>query len=1628
MNNSSIKSYLAAVLIVGLLQCGAARGAAVSWNGSVTGTQNWNNTANWGTGTGPVPGLVASNADTVTIGGGATFNSPTIQMLDTSNALFSPDINKLTITARTSGFSNRTVTINQGTGGGTLSLGSGGFQGNDGDSFNTVTMAAPIALTANQNWSWNNANANHNMNSLISGNFTITHTGGRLRFSAQSTFTGFTINGGTTTIFASSTAGTGVVTSGPLGTGTLTLTGGTLESNDGTARSIHNSVLLAGNVTLGQTATQTGTITFTPSTAGTTFNLSSAANNVTRTLNNNVNVTIGHAIGETGGGTGLGLVKAGASTLTLGGANTYTGPTNITAGTLTLNATGSIANSSAITITSGATFNISAVSGGFALGASQTLTGGRVSAPATDITGTLSSAGTINVGGTGTAATLSIAGGLTLTGGTLRFDVSNNISSGNDLIAITGALNLSNTTTIQINLLNPIATGTYTLISGGTSVTGGAANLSLTGLPTPTRQTFALDTTTSPGSVLLVVTGAPGTIIWSGPGAWDLNTTPNWDAGANTFFNLDNVTFNDASANGAVALNFSAIVGGVTCNNSTTNYTISGTGAITGVGAALSKSGTGSLTMSTANTYTGTTTVSGGTLVAGINNAFGSGPMTVSGSGSVLDLAGFTASMGTVTLNSAGSLNGSGSTLTSTGTFELQDGTVNLILGGTGALNKTTSGTVTLNAANTATGLTTVSDGTLAYGITNALATGAVTVNGAAAVLSLGAFNDTVGTVTVAGGGSITGTGTLTSTGTFEMQNGSVAAKLGGTGIVLNKTTTGTVTLSGANTYTGATSITAGILNAQSATALGTTAGGATVSTGATLQLQGGIAIGAETLTLSGTGAAGQNGGLVNVSGTNTYGGNISLQAHSAISSDSGSLTLSNGITGTNFNMTLTGAGNGFVGTGITTGSGTLVKNGTGTWQLNNNASTYTGLTTINAGVLTIRNATSLGTTAAGTIVNSGGTLQLQNNITLGLETLTLSGVGASGQTGALTNLSGANTYGGLITLGASATIASDSGTMTISNTGTITGSGFDLTLGGASDGTLASIVGTGAGGLIKTGAGSWTLTGANTYSGMTSVNAGTLVLATGSSISSSATTVAGGMLRGTGTAGAITVTSGMVFPGAAIYSNTVPAFTSNQVLNVAGTVSVDFSNGKLGVLLVPGTTGAGGAVSQLSVPTGTVILGTNSILSVGAQADTGFTYGSTGTKYVIISQNTNNPSITNSFKQVIGLPSQFSVNYFSGGPTGTPVSDGGTAGGTLTPSAADTVVITYNGGTVTPVKIADFAAKSEGAGVNVSWTCVSEYQNAGFNIYRRALECAEWGKVNPVLIAGRITNPDERKYAYFDFAPAGMYEYKLESIDLSGGREVYAKLSEVVDVDWNSEFIPGNDVPTEIVDSAVRSIDMAASAATAQRAETLFAAARVSEPVPQASRLPVASQPQVDTKVAVREIAARSTANVSIASNIQAQSPAVGIRWFSSGRIDTTSNYTKAKVTYKGAGLMLIPQSSMPAGFDLGSVALQREGRNLNALAKVSGGLLVYAPGYKDNYTDKDAIFIRKTTGATNAGTPTSATGLFFSEMPVNVTSSNSVTNEYHDVYFDYSLRPNPVRHGTCYSTKCYFSAIFDH
>jgi autotransporter-associated beta strand protein len=172
------------------------------------------------------------------------------------------------------------------------------------------------------------------------------------------------------------------------------------------------------------------------------------------------------------------------------------------------------------------------------------------------------------------------------------------------------------------------------------------------------------DSATEPGSALSTFTVSAPTLTWNNTSAaagfgdgvtWDNNTTNtptnyNWNNGIYADYYVDgsNVIFNDnnnATSNGGtnpnaynVTLNTLVAPASVLVNNSLGNYTISGTGTIGGAGS-LTKSGTDTLTLSTANTYSGGTTVTAGKLLieptSPTSSALPHGALSISGSGIV---------------------------------------------------------------------------------------------------------------------------------------------------------------------------------------------------------------------------------------------------------------------------------------------------------------------------------------------------------------------------------------------------------------------------------------------------------------------------------------------------------------------------------------------------------------------------------------------------------------------------------------------------------------------------------------------------------------------------------------------------------------------------------------------------------------------------------------------------------------------------------------------------------------------------------------------------------------------------------------------------------------------------------
>lgn len=311
------------------------------------------------------------------------------------------------------------------------------------------------------------------------------------------------------------------------------------------------------------------------------------------------------------------FTKTGTGTLTLAGANTYSGATTVSQGGLLVD--GSL-GSGAVAVSSGAL-----------LGGDGTI-GGSVTANA----GAILSPGTIPF----TGATLNIAGGLALNGNTIYCDMSNSPAGANDKIAVGGSLGLTGNQYFQFLLLQGTLTeGTYDLITATGST---ASGVTLThNLPIDSRQTFSLARSSAgsnPTKVWLTVTGNPATLTWTGTtsGAWDTVTANNWTGAApNTFYNNDDVLLNDSAATRNVTLT-GTLAPRAAEINTTLGYNLSGSGSLGG-NASVTKNGPGTLTFSntSANTFNGGLVLNAGTIVLGnetLNaNGLGTGTVTLNG-------------------------------------------------------------------------------------------------------------------------------------------------------------------------------------------------------------------------------------------------------------------------------------------------------------------------------------------------------------------------------------------------------------------------------------------------------------------------------------------------------------------------------------------------------------------------------------------------------------------------------------------------------------------------------------------------------------------------------------------------------------------------------------------------------------------------------------------------------------------------------------------------------------------------------------------------------------------------------------------------------------------------------------
>ncbi|EBU0040717.1 AIDA autotransporter-like protein ShdA, partial [Salmonella enterica] len=577
-----------------------------------------------------------------------------------------------------------------------------------------------------------------------------------------------------------------------------------------------------------------------------------------------------------------------------------------------------------------------------------------------------------------------------------------------------------------------------------------------------------------------------------------------------------------------VASNVEALGTGDVTNNATLELNTGGTfdNAISGSGQVV-KSGDDVLTLSGANSYSGGTLISDGTLVASNVEALGTGDVTddatlelntggtfdnaIGGSGNVVK-----SGADTLTLSGSNSYTGgttiSGGTLvasnvealgtgdvTNNATLELNTGGdfINNI-GGTGRVEKSGDDTLTLSGSNTYTGGTLINGGTLVASNVEALGTGDVTDNATLALNTGGTFDNAISgsgqvvksgdeTLTLSGTNSYTGgttisggtlvatnvealgSGDVTDDATLELNTGGTFDNaISGSGQVV-KSGDKMLTLSGANSYSGGTLISDGTLVASNVEALGT----GDVTNNATLELNTG---GDFTNNISGSGQVEKSGDdALTLSGANSYSGGTLISDGTLVASnvealgtgdvtDDATLELN---TGGDFDNAISG-------------SGQVVKSGDETLTLSG-SNTYTGGTLISSGTLVANDVNALGTgdvtdnavlelNTGGDFINSiGGTGRVEKS---GDETLTLSG---------------SNTYTGGTTINDGTLVATSVDAL---GSGDVTDNAtLELNTGGDFTNNIG-----GTGRVEKSGDGTLTLSGSNTYTGGTTINDGTLV------------------------------------------------------------------------------------------------------------------------------------------------------------------------------------------------------------------------------------------------------------------------------------------------------------------------------------------------------------------------------------------------------------------------------------------------------------------------------------------------------------------------------------------------------
>ena len=761
------------------------------------------------------------------------------------------------------------------------------------------------------------------------------------------------------------------------------------------------------------------------------------------------------------------LTKTGAGSLSFGGAITG-GSVSVESGLLSLTAGNSYAGGSLVsqgTLMGGASTSFG--SGSIVLGDGNTGTSSIVLVA--NSSGNTTIANAITVANLGT--------GLVSIGGTNTGNTSFNLWNGT--LTLNRNVQVFGDTT-------PGSSGRTSLSgqitgSGGITVTQGRVTLQ------NTTNNFTGPVAVNSGATLQLDVGGGTNEVIPNSSAVTVNGSLNFASGGGT------ETIGSLAGSGTVSSvvggNYSFVIGG---SDSTTFSGVINNGSGT---VSLTKSGTGALTLSGTSTYSGTTTISNGTLqVAGLlgggnygaaisNNASlafsnsasqtlsgvisGSGTLTKAGPGTLTLSQANSYSGGTVV--SQGALVGGASTSFGSGSIVLGDGntgTNGIVLMADTAENTTIANAITV--ANLGTGLVSIGGTNTGSGRSNSW-TGTLTLN-----RNVQVFNDTphadgrtafIGQITGSGGITVTqGRGRVTLQNTTNNFTGPVVVNSGATlQLDVANGINELIPNSSAVTVNGALNFASG----GGTETIGSLAGSGTVSSvvGGTYSL---VVGGSDSTTFSGVinngsgviGLTKSGAGTLTLSGTSSYSGGTIVSAGQLVGTTA---SLQGAITN-NASVAFDQATTGNYASTMS-GSGSLTKLGVGTVRITG-SNGYSGGTTITNGTVEISAGGSAGGSAAGLgtgTVSIGSGAQLTYYLsTTGSHTIS-NAFSLSG--GTLYSEDGNNTFSGRVTLASGASTISSRYQDTITLAGGLAGSGNVLLTqaGGLGDGPTYVLSGTGA-------------------------------------------------------------------------------------------------------------------------------------------------------------------------------------------------------------------------------------------------------------------------------------------------------------------------------------------------------------------------------------------------------------------------------------------------------------------------------------------------------------------------------------------------------------------------------------